>query len=139
MGNNFGHLFLGLLAAAIISSNYGLVAAWALVVGTFFPSLDHIFKEKGRSWVTHTAFAPQLIISLKGSIPFFSILAGIVPFFAFGMILHLLIDFNHYGSGKRKEIWLPVISDILGKKVSWWMTVVISILSLIPFVYGVKL
>jgi hypothetical protein len=136
MGNQFNHIVAGtIMAGAFYLGGHGLGAAWAVFLGNLFPDLDHAFVEKGRSWVTHTGTAPALLGWLVGVLPgVFGWVAPLVPFFVAGMVVHLIVDFNHHGS--RREIWIPFVSDVFGDAIPWWMTIVFSILTLLPFVAG---
>lgn len=129
------HILSAIILGAITWPVFGIGAAYAIAFGAMFPDIDVLWKGWHRSWVTHTAFAPSIISYSIMLFPSLGPLAPIIPFFAFGIVAHVILDFVDYNEFKGSK--LPINPVLSSGKWPDTTTLVLMLISQIPFLlYG---
>lgn len=125
------HIVTGIILAAI-TLPFGAGPAYAVFFGALFPDIDVLFKGWHRSWITHTAFVPALLSYSTAFFPSLDWLSALLPFFAFGIVVHVILDFWDYEKFKGTRIpFNPKLSD----KWPEWPTLITVLIPQIPFLF----
>ena len=134
MAKQWVHILSGILLGGIFLVRGDAFAAYALALGTIFPDIDDLFPNWHRSWITHTAFVPSMLFYTGYLFPHSGFLAGFLPFFTAGIVVHLILDFVDYK--EFKGVRLPT-APVMFRELPPWVTMVAMLVPQIPFIlYG---
>lgn len=98
------HVAIGIATGAIAWVFFSPVAGFATLFGQLFPELDDLLQKRWHSaWVTHTAVGPTLLVLIYKVFPAYTALSDAVPWFAFGIALHVVLDYIYFQQRKKKD------------------------------------